>query len=296
MVRDGMGDSPILCVGAAHWDVIGRARAPLARGADVPGVATRRPGGVALNVALALGASGRRVTLLSAVGDDAEGDALLREAEARGVDRSLVLRHGRPTDLYVAIEEASGELNAAVADCAGLEAAGVAIVAPLEDGRLEGPWTGAAVVDTNVSAETIRFLAGALGAARLVAVSCASAAKVGTLGPLLAAPGAVLYFNRAEAEAFCGTHCADARAAAAALGARGVRAAVVTDGAGAAAHVSPEGLWSAVPPPARVRGVTGAGDVFLAAHVAATLDGATPSDALETALDAAARHVSKETP
>jgi len=291
-----MNDSPILCVGAAHWDVIGRSRLPLAPGADAPGSATRRPGGVALNIASAFRGAGRRATLLSAVGDDTEGDALIKAAEARGVECSLVLRHGMPTDLYVAIEDVSGELYAATADCAGLEAAGSAIARPLADGRLPRSWTGAAAIDTNVAAETVAFLAEALGGARLVAVSCASAAKVAASGPLLAAPGAVLYLNRAEAEAFCGEPCADARAAASALRARGVGAAVVTDGARAAAHVTPAGLWSAEPPRARVRGVTGAGDVFLAVHVAATLDGADPPGALSAALDGAARHISKEIP
>ena len=291
-----MNDLPILCAGAAHWDVIGRSRRPLAPGADAPGSATRRPGGVALNIASAFREAGRRATLLSAVGDDPEGDALLGAVEARGIECSLVLRHGMPTDLYVAIEDASGELYAATADCAGLEAAGRAIAGPLVDGRLPRPWTGAAAIDTNLDADTLAFLAEALGEARLVAVSCASAAKVASLGPLLATPGTVLYLNRSEAEAYCGEPCADAGAAAAALRARGVGAAVVTDGPRAAAHVAPAGLWSAEPPRASVGGVTGAGDVFLAAHVAATLDGAEPPGALSAALDAAARHVSKETP
>ncbi len=291
-----MDDSPILCAGAAHWDVIGRSRRPLAPGADAPGRVTRRPGGVALNVASAFAAGGRSARLLSAVGRDAEGDALLRAAEAGGVGCSLVVRHARPTDVYVAVEDGTGELFAAIADCAGLEAAGAEIAEPLVDGRLARPWTGAAVIDTNLAAGTVAILAGMLEDARLVAVSCASAEKVAALGPLLAAPAALLYLNRAEAEAFCGAPCADARSAAAALRARGVRAAVVTDGARDAAHVSPEGLWSATPPGARVRGVTGAGDVFLAAHVAAVLEGAPPTDALGAALDAAARHISKETP
>ena len=44
----------ILCAGAMLWDVIGQASAPMTLGEDVPGRIHQRPGGVALNVALAL--------------------------------------------------------------------------------------------------------------------------------------------------------------------------------------------------------------------------------------------------
>ena len=52
-------DPPFLCAGAAHWDIIGRTDLPLPPGADVPGRVTRRPGGVAQNIARALAALGR---------------------------------------------------------------------------------------------------------------------------------------------------------------------------------------------------------------------------------------------
>ena len=48
----------VLCVGAAHWDVIGRTPRPLPPGADVPGRVTRQPGGVARNIAEALARAG----------------------------------------------------------------------------------------------------------------------------------------------------------------------------------------------------------------------------------------------
>jgi pseudouridine kinase len=42
--------------------------------------------------------------------------------------------------------------------------------------------------------------------------------------------------------------------------------------------------------------VTGAGDTFMAAHIAAELEGSDRAAALERALKAAARYVSGETP
>ena len=46
--------SRILRVGAAHWDSVGRTDRQLTVGDDVAGRVERRPGGVALNVALGL--------------------------------------------------------------------------------------------------------------------------------------------------------------------------------------------------------------------------------------------------
>ena len=60
----------ILCVGAAHWDVIGRASVPLAEGADVPGRIQRRSGGVALNIARGVAVLEGASRLCSVVGDD----------------------------------------------------------------------------------------------------------------------------------------------------------------------------------------------------------------------------------
>ncbi|WP_216641229.1 PfkB family carbohydrate kinase, partial [Oceaniglobus roseus] len=52
------------------------------------------------------------------------------------------------------------------------------------------------------------------------------------------------------------------------------------------------GLHTATPPEVLVTRVTGAGDTFMAAHMAASLDGAPPPEALARALAAAATYVS----
>ena len=75
----------ILCIGAMLWDVIGRAPRRMAPGADVPGRIRHLPGGVALNVAVALARWGLAPAVLSAVGRDPEGCALVAEAQRLGV-------------------------------------------------------------------------------------------------------------------------------------------------------------------------------------------------------------------
>jgi sugar/nucleoside kinase (ribokinase family) len=286
---------PILCAGAALWDVIGRAAAPLAPGADVPGRVERRPGGVALNIALALAALGHPVALLAAIGRDPGGEALAGYLSAGGVDIAGIYRHSGATDSYVAVEDGVGELHAAVADCAGLEAAGEALLAPLADGRLAAP--GWAVADGNLPAPVLaRLLNHPATAAARFAIVPASAAKAAALATLAATRPVALYLNRAEAGALCGAAFPDSRAAARALRARGVAEAIVTDGAAPVTVAGAGGVLTLPAPPLAARSVTGAGDAFVAAHLAARADGLAPEPALRAALAASARHIACEVP
>ena len=137
---------PYLVAGSALWDIIATSSRDMKPGYDVPGRIARRMGGVALNVALAIGRLGRPVGLLTAVGRDAEGDALLAEAATHGVDCNHVTRSGDPTDAYLAVENPDGEVFAAIADCASLERAGEVIFAPLDGAG----YAGTLIVDGNL--------------------------------------------------------------------------------------------------------------------------------------------------
>ncbi|MCB1330866.1 MAG: kinase, partial [Maritimibacter sp.] len=93
-----------------------------------------------------------------------------------------------------------------------------------------------------------------------------------------------------------GTAFTTAPRAAEALVAEGVAQALVTNGAGEAAEATASGVVAATPPRVAQARVTGAGDTFMAAHIAAQLRGATGETALENALRAAATYVSGEDP
>jgi sugar/nucleoside kinase (ribokinase family) len=283
---------PVVCVGAAHWDLIARTSAPLPPGADVPGRITRQPGGVAQNVARALAALGRPVALLAAIGRDAAGDDLVRALTAAGVDCASAHRHAGATDAYLAIEGRDGALHAGVADCGGLERAGAAILAPLGDGRLAAAQI---VADGNLPDPVLREVL-RLAEQAAFALVPASPRKAARLAPLLGARPLTLYLNRLEAEALCAAAFPDSRAAAEAVRALGAAEAVVTDGAAPATAAGSAGTVSLAPPPVATRSLTGAGDVFVAAHLAARADGLGPGEALRAALAASARHVACEVP
>ena len=126
-------------------------------------------------------------------------------------------------------------------------------------------------------------------------VAPASPGKAQRLTPFLQAERGTLYVNLEEAGLLCQATFDNSRDAATALLSRGAVRAVVTDGGNPATVGAPSGLITQNPPPVSVTRVTGAGDTFMAAHIAAEIKGAAPDAALTQALSAAAQYVSGET-
>ncbi len=289
----------VLCIGSVLWDIIGRAPTGMVLGNDVPGRITRLPGGVAMNIAMALNGFGMRVALLSAVGTDAEGRDLVQASEAMGLNTGYLLRSAAlPTDRYMAIEAENG-LIAAIADAHSLEAAGERILDPLRDGRLADratPWRGLVVLDGNLPTAMLTGIAeGAMFEQADLRVAPASPGKAGRLIAFLAHPRATIYLNLIEANILTGQAATSTSDAADALIARGLGRVLVTDGANPAAEAHLDGFRQSLPPPAvTVRKVTGAGDMFMAAHIAAEKAGKDRPAALQAALDGAARYISAE--
>ena len=295
-----MTNPDILCIGSVLWDIIGRSSSHMRAGSDVPGRITRIPGGVALNIAMTLTNFGLTPALLSAVGRDAEGDELLAEVGRLGiVTDHLYLSDDLPTDAYMAIEGGNG-LIAAIADAHSLEQAGRKILRPLSDGRLgteDTPWSGPIALDGNLTRDLLADIATSPLFARAdLRVAPASPGKAERLLALVGHPSATLYVNLEEAGLLCQTTFETAPDAAMALVQRGVHRCLVTDGGNLAAEASATALRTAEPPEVLVTRVTGAGDTFMAAHIASELQNMAPQAALERALNAAATYVSGETP
>lgn len=292
-----MAQTPdILCIGSVLWDIIGRSALALGPGDDKPGRITRQPGGVALNIAMTIRRFGIRPALISAVGADAAGRDLLAACEAMGLDCAGVLvEPDLPTDHYMAIE-AQGALVAALADAHTLEAVGARVLAPLADGRLgsaQTPWPGLVALDGNLTEALLAEIATSPIFARAdLRLAPASPGKAVRLRPLLGHPRASFYVNREEAGLLTGTRPANAAAAAQAMIAAGAGRVLVTAGAEMAVEARADGMLSALPPPVEARRITGAGDTFMAAHIAAERAGAAPQEALDRAVAAAATYVS----
>jgi sugar/nucleoside kinase (ribokinase family) len=293
-----MTSSPnILCIGSVLWDVIGRTPRYMAVGHDVPGRIKRLPGGVAMNIAMALVREGMTPALLTVLGEDADGRALAHAAEAMGmVTEHVTWSDSLPTDQYMAIEGENG-LIAAIADAHSLERAGDSILAPLADGRLgciDRPHAGSIALDGNLTEELLSRIAdNPLFSLADMRIAPASPGKAGRLMPLLRHPRATIYVNRIEAGLMCDSKFPSAKAAAEALVEAGARRVLVTDGGALMAQAGPDGTLTALPPQVTVARVTGAGDTFMAAHIAAEARGLTGISAIDTALGITAAYISE---
>ncbi|MGR3501363.1 PfkB family carbohydrate kinase [Pseudaestuariivita sp.] len=294
-----MTQPQFLCIGSVLWDIIGRSASHMGAGSDVPGRITRIPGGVALNIAMTLRRFGIAPALLSAVGEDAEGRELVAACADLGLDVGYLYRSDDlPTDRYMAIEGAGG-LVAAIADAHSLERAGDKILRPLQDGRLghaDQPFQGDIALDGNLTLALLSQIAvSPLFSACRLHVAPASPGKAERLLPFVEAGRGQLYVNLEEAGTLCQTTFNSAEAAAEGLLKAGAARALVTDGARPACDGHASGLLTAAPAEVMVTRVTGAGDTFMAAHIAAERRGEPRDQALATALTAAARYVSGDT-
>ena len=290
----------ILCIGSVLWDVIGRAASHMRVGSDVPGRITRLPGGVAMNIAMTLRRFGLTPALLTTIGRDPEGEELIAEAQRMGMICDHIYRSDDlPTDVYMAIEGANG-LIAAIADAHSLEAAGDKILRALGNGALgtqDAPFAGPVALDGNLTAELLQTIAASpLFAAADLRVAPASPGKAERLLALLGHPSAVFYVNLEEAGLLCQQVFETSEQAAAALIARGAHRVLVTDGGKSASEGVAGDIITQTPPAVMVTRVTGAGDTFMAAHIASEAQGMDRAAALTRALNAAATYVSGETP
>ncbi len=290
----------MLCIGSVLWDIIGRSPSEMPHGADRPGRITRLPGGVAMNIAMTLARFAMKPVLLSAVGQDAEGDELITACGHLGLDTSYLYRsEDLPTDRYMAVEGANG-LIAAIADAHSLEAAGAKILRPLMDGPLgssDAPYAGPIALDGNLTLALLDEIATSPAfAAADLRVAPASPGKAERLHPFLMRGRGTLYVNLEEAGLLCQGSFADSESAARALLSRGAERVLVTDGNRAATKADARQIHSLAPPQVTVARVTGAGDTFMAAHIAAEARGEAPEAALASALEAAARYVSGDPP
>ncbi|PTX55993.1 sugar/nucleoside kinase (ribokinase family) [Litoreibacter ponti] len=288
-----MGKTPdILCIGAVLWDIIGRFDKEMCVGHDRPGRITRIPGGVAMNIAMALKAYGMTPALLTAIGQDAEGDELMGECTRLGMLCDHIHRsYDNPTDRYMAIEGRNG-LIAAIADAQSLEDAGDAILAPLRIGALKG-WDGLIALDGNLTEELLSAIAidPAFRACDL-RLAPASPGKAERLRPFLSHPSATLYVNLEEAGLLIDADFADSATAAQALLGDGLARAVVTHGGLPATLATHSERVTQTPPEVEVKRITGAGDTFMAAHIAAEARGMDPAAALTQGLADCATYIS----
>lgn len=221
-------------------------------------------GGVARNVAESLARLGRSVALVSRVGSDTEGDAIVAALDRLGVATADVARDADcPTGSYIALLEPDGSLAVALADMAIYDAVlPEAIDRALPRLARRPIW----FADANLPRLALARLLSLKPAGTFVAVDAVSVRKAERLVSLLEGID-LLFVNQKEAAGLTGLTVAtdrEADKAARALLESGVGSLVLTRGEKGCLVATPDRLARLPAPPAAPRDVTGAGDALIA--------------------------------
>lgn len=275
----------VVVVGSINVDlVVSAERLPRPGETVLGGSFARHFGGKGANQAVAAARAGASVTMIGAVGRDADGDASLTALLAEGIDVSRVRRVDRPTGVAIIAVAPDGENQIVVASGANAE------VSP-EAGRLDDieAGRGALLICLEIPMPTV--VAAATDGARIGLAVVVNPAPAQPLPRELLAAGPILTPNARELEAIAGT--SDLGSGPARLLDEGATAVVVTLGGRGAllAHGARRQAFAGVA--ATVVDATGAGDAFSGVMAAWLSDGRSLDEAVAAANVAAGLSVTQ---
>ena len=280
-------EMPVYVIGAVNMDLSGTPSGELRMGDSNPGKITMSPGGVGRNIAENLCLLGRKVSLITIMGEDTYADVIREHCLNAGIDLQYSFTDplGR-TSAYLCINEQNGDLSAAVSDmtiCDGLTPARLEPLLPvLNRGSM-------VIADANLPEETLAWIAKKITVP--VAADPVSVSKAPRLLPLLSRL-TLLKPNIPEAELLTGMTIRgdlNLSRAADALHRLGVKRVYISLGSrGVWADDVREGGMLIPCAPGTIVNTTGCGDAFVAAAADAFLNGLDTMDAARRALAASA--------
>ena len=195
----------IIVIGGANMDVKAKSSAPNKLGTSNPGLVSVTPGGVGRNIAHNLARLGASVALISVVGDDAHGVALIEATRRTGVEISRMSKTGPATGSYVAMLDHDGELLMAVNDMRAVELITPHMVMANEDAIGGAKFV---VADCNLPIETLQTLGKMVGDRLIVEpVSVLKSRKLKML--LQSSPVFLATPNLDQLEELCGSRNID---------------------------------------------------------------------------------------
>ena len=272
-------NSYVAVVGGVNVDIGGRSLAPLVASDSNPGRVSISLGGVGRNIAHNMALMGLDVHLLTAYGNDMNGQRVAASCLELGIDLSHALRlNDMATSTYLYLTDPEGEMALAVSDMSICEKITPAYLAAnlsqLQNAQV-------VVADANIPAESLQYLAENCTAPLFV--DPVSTIKAEKLRPILHKIH-TLKPNKLEAQLLSGVKIEnkeDMLKAADRLLEMGVHRLFVSLGAdGVFAAMGDQRLW--LPNlPGHMVNTTGCGDAFMAALVWSYLQG---SDLKQTAL------------
>ena len=280
-------ETPVFVIGAVNMDLSGTPADTLRMGDSNPGKITLSPGGVGRNIAENLRLLGRKVSLITIMGEDTYADVIREHCLNAGIDLQYSFTDplGR-TSAYLCINEQNGDLSAAVSDMTICEELTPDKLEPLLPVLNRGSMV---IADANLPEETLAWIAKKITVP--VAADPVSVSKAPRLLPLLSRL-TLLKPNIPEAELLTGMTIRgdlNLSRAADALHRLGVKRVYISLGSrGVWADDVREGGMMIPCAPGAIVNTTGCGDAFVAAAADAFLNGLDTMEAARRALAASA--------
>ena len=281
------GDAPVYVIGAVNMDLSGTPAGVLRAGDSNPGRITLSPGGVGRNIAENLRLLGRKVSLVTIMGEDTYASIIREHCLNAGIDLQYSFTDplGR-TSAYLCVNEQNGDLHAAVADMSICDELTPEKLEPLLPVLNHGSMV---IADANLPEETIAWIAKNVTVP--IAADPVSVSKAGRLKPLLSRL-TLIKPNIPEAELLTGMAIREdmnLSRAADALHRLGVQRVYISLGErGVWADDVREGGMLLPCVPGTIVNTTGCGDAFVAAAADAYLNGLGTMEAAKRALAASA--------
>lgn len=274
-------------IGGMNMDICGKPSGAFRMADSNPGAVSLIPGGVGRNIAHNLCLLGAEVSLVSAVGNDLYGRSLKSYCDELGMDTHMVaVLDGCSTSTYLYVTDAEGDMVVAINDMDISRRIDPEYLAVHMD---EINRADAVVVDANLSAEAIAFIAENCTAPLFA--DTVSAAKAARLAPLFKKLEG-LKPNAMEAHELTG--CERPEFAARVLLDMGIKRVFISQGADGMLACSREESIIQPRVQARVVNTTGAGDSATAAMVWAIAQGMSLADCARAAAAAGAITVASE--
>lgn len=269
--------SDLVCIGGAAINRKYHAKAALITGTSNPATTNQSFGGVARNVAETLARLEKSVGLVSLVGDDAAGHAILHHLTDLGVDVSqTVVSPTSTTAEYIAILDKANELHIAMAAMDAFEA--------ITPAMLESAWphiaaSGWIFADCNLPQATLRALLNRKASTDAqLAVNTVSVPKAARLPENLCAID-VIFTNADEARAMLGDSTQAPEHLTAGLRERGTKGVVLTLGSQGHLVHDDTGVTVVSSLEAATLDVTGAGDALMSGTLYGLMTGHSLVDA-----------------
>jgi pseudouridine kinase len=276
-------DDYVIVIGGSNVDLVGFSKDKIILEDSNPGRLKTSLGGVGRNIADNLARLDIKTQLLSAVGDDAQGQELIENSIKSGIDMRHVIRSKvYTTSTYLSVVDYDGNMVLALSDMESIKAIDIEY---LEKHHKEISNAKAIVIDTNLTGESIAYIFDKYQNMPIY-VDTVSTTKAMKILPYLENIH-TLKPNRIEAEKLLGMTIQteeDMRNAVQAFLEKGINQVVISNGGESIFYGDSHGIYKILPEPVKMMNANGAGDAFMAGLVYGYMNELMLKEAMEFAM------------